>query len=331
MRRRWGPLKAAESGAEWGEAGEPEIARIILPLHPWPLDREKPVANTALAWMVLAQLFFAGMNVCTRLGARDLPWAEVGAARFLVGAMMAGALACYQGTSLRITDRRNTWRRSGFGALSALCTFYALASSRIALGDVATLGATAPIFVALLSGPLLGERVGGRVTLAIILVFAGIVAVVGPSFGIAAPVAGVAISGAVFYALAMIWLRRVGPGETPQAVVLHFSFVGLGAMLAFAVPVWEWPDARGGLLLLGAGLTGGGAQIAMTRAYSLHRAAPLAALSGLGIVLTHLLAIPAFGDRPTVWQMGGSLLVIGASLLLATGQRQAPDGARSSR
>jgi drug/metabolite transporter (DMT)-like permease len=65
----------------------------------------------------------------------------------------------------------------------------------------------------------------------------------------------------------------------------------------------------------------------MTRAYSLHRAAPLAALSGLGIVLTHLLAIPVFGDRPTVWQIVGSLLVIGASLLLATGRESAASAA----
>jgi drug/metabolite transporter (DMT)-like permease len=271
--------------------------------------------------MLLAQVFFAGMNVCTRLGAGDLPWAEVGAARFLVGALMAGALGLYQGASLRITDRRSTWRRSGFGALSALCTFYALGSTQIALGDVATLGATAPIFVAVLSGPLLGEPVGGWVALAIALVFAGIVGVVGPSFGVAAPVAAIAIAGAFLYALALIWLRKIGPGETPQAVVLHFSIVGLCAMLAFAIPVWEWPDPGGALLLLGAGLTGGGAQIAMTRAYSLHRAAPLAALSGVGIVLTHLFAIPVFGERPSVWQIAGSLLVIGASLLLATGHK----------
>jgi drug/metabolite transporter (DMT)-like permease len=301
---------------------------MTRPFPPFPPFPSFPIA--ALRWMVLAQVFFAGMNVCTRLGARDLPWAEVGAARFLVGALMAGALGFYQGASLRITDRRSTWRRSAFGALSALCTFYALGSSRIALGDVATLGATAPIFVAVLSAPLLGERVGGRVTLAIVLVFAGIVVVVGPSFGIAAPVAAIAIAGAVLYALALIWLRKIGPGETPQAVVLHFSIVGLCAMLAFAIPVWEWPDARGGLLLLGAGLTGGGAQIAMTRAYSLHRAAPLAALSGLGIVLTHLLAIPVFGDRPTGWQIAGSLLVIGASLLLAMGREPASSRARSA-
>jgi drug/metabolite transporter (DMT)-like permease len=81
---------------------------------------------------------------------------------------------------------------------------------------------------------------------------------------------------------------------------------------------------------VGAGLTGGAAQIAMTRAYSLYRAAPLTALSALGIVLTHLLAIPVFGDRPTRWQMMGSLLVIGASLLLAAGREPAPAPARSN-
>jgi drug/metabolite transporter (DMT)-like permease len=291
----------------------------------------REIVNSAVAWMLLAQVFFAGMNVFTRLGGRDLPWAEVGAARFLVGALMAAALGWYQRSSLRITDRSSAWRRSIFGALSALCTFYALASDRIALGDVATLGATAPIFVAVLSGPLLGERVGLRVALAISLVFGGVVAVVGPSFGTAAPVAAVAISGAILYALAMIWLRKMGPGETGAAVVLHFSIVGLCAMLAFAVPVWVWPDWSGGLLLLGAGLTGGGAQIAMTRAYSLHRAAPLAALSGLGIVLTHLLAMPIFGEQPGPWQAAGSVLVIGASLMLAqSAQHSAPDQIRSS-
>lgn len=288
------------------------------------------MAYTAMRWMVLAQLLFSGMNVCTRLGARDLPWPEIGAARFLVGALIALAVAWYRKSSIRITDRPSARRRSVFGALSAIAAFYALASNRIALGDAATLGATAPIFVALLSGPLLGETVGNRVSLAIILGFGGIVAVVGPSFTIAAPVAGVATVGAILYALAMIWLRKIGPGETHEAVVLHFSLVSLAPMLALAIPVWEWPDTSGTLLLLGAGLTGGGAQIAMTRAYSLHRAAPLTALSGLGIVFTHLLAIPVFGDRPTGWQIAGSLLVIGASLLLAMGQEPAPSRAGSA-
>jgi drug/metabolite transporter (DMT)-like permease len=266
--------------------------------------------------MVLAQLFFAAMNVCTRLGARELPWSVIAAARFLVGALIALALAQYRGSPLRITDRPNTWRRSVFGTAAAVCTFYALASSRIALGDAVTLGATAPIFVALLSGPLLGERVGAHVALAVLLGFAGIVAVVRPSFGGEMPVALIATGGAVFYALAMIWLRKIGPGESHEAVVLHFSLVALATSLALSIPVWRWPTWEGASFLLGAGLAGGAAQNAMTRAYSLARAAPVTAMSGLSIVFTYLLAIPVFGDQPTTWQMVGSGLVIAASLLL---------------
>jgi drug/metabolite transporter (DMT)-like permease len=286
------------------------------------------MGHKGLGWMVLAQVFFAGMNVCTRLGARDLPWSEIAAARFLIGALIALAIAWYRGSSLRITDRPSTWRRSVYGTIAAMCTFYALASSRIALGDAATLSATAPIFVALLSGPLLGERVGSRLALAIGLGFAGIVAVVRPTLGSEIPVAAIATAGAAFYALAMIWLRKIGPGESHEAVVLHFSLVALVSLILIGFPEWRWPGGGSGWFLLGAGLGGGGAQIAMTRAYALHRAAPVTALSGLGIVLTYLLAIPVFGDQPTGWQVAGSLLVIAASVLLTLGGEPAPSRVR---
>src|SRR5712691_3817713 len=66
-------------------------------------------SSNGLGWMVLAQVFFAAMNVCTRLGARELPWSEIAAARFLVGALIALGLARYRGSPLRITDGPNTW------------------------------------------------------------------------------------------------------------------------------------------------------------------------------------------------------------------------------
>ena len=64
------------------------------------------------------------------------------------------------------------------------------------------------------------------------------------------------------------------------------------------------------------------------RAYARHKAVPVTALSGLGIVLTHLLAIPVFGDHPNAWQLAGTLLVIGASVLLALGRETPPAGIR---
>jgi drug/metabolite transporter (DMT)-like permease len=269
-----------------------------------------------LGWMIVAQLCFAAMNVFTRLGSRHLPWPEIAAARFLIGALVAVALASARGTSLAVRDRGGTWRRSIYGTLAALGSFYALSSPRVAVGDAATLGATAPIFVAALSGPLLAERVGRRLWVAVALALAGIVLLVRPSFTTAAPVAAVATAGAFFYALAMIWLRRIGPAESHEAVVLHFSLVALLTMLLLALPTWTWPDARGGLYLLGAGLGGGGAQLAMTRAYSLHRAAPVTALSTLGVVFTWLLALPQFPERPSAGQLAGTLLVLLATVLI---------------
>ena len=269
-----------------------------------------------LGWMVVAQLCFAAMNVFTRLGSRHLPWPEIAAARFLIGALVAVALAAARGVSLEVTDRGGTWRRSIYGTLSALGAFFALSSPTIAVGDAATLGATAPIFVAALSGRLLDERVGRRLWLAVAVALVGIVLLVRPSFTLAAPVAAVATAGAFFYAMAMIWLRKIGPGESHEAVVLHFSLVAMVTMLALALPSWTWPDGRSGLYLLGAGLGGGGAQLAMTRAFSLHRAAPVTALSTLGVVFTYLLALPLFPERPGASQVAGSLLVLAATVLI---------------
>jgi drug/metabolite transporter (DMT)-like permease len=287
----------------------------------FPLPAAKDAVRAAhplagLGWMLVAQLCFAAMNVFTRLGSRDLPWPEIAAARFLIGALVAVGLARARGASLAVTDRRGTWRRSIYGTLAAVGSFFTLSSPRVAVGDAATLGATAPIFVAALSGRLLEERVGRRVWAALALAFAGITLLVRPSFTIAAPVAAVATAGAFFYALAMIWLRRIGPAESHEAVVLHFSLVALGTMLVLALPSWTWPDARGGLYLLGAGLGGGGAQLAMTRAYSLHRAAPVTALSTLGVVFTWLLALPVFPQRPTAHQIMGTVLVLAATAFI---------------
>jgi len=274
-----------------------------------------------LRWMIVAQACFAWMNVCTRFGSRHLPWAEIAAVRFLVGAIIAAGLAVVTGRSLRVTDRAGTWRRSIYGTVAATSSFYALGSNRVTVGDAATLGATAPLFVALLSRPLLGERVGRYVALAVALAFLGVVLLVRPSFALAWPVAVIATLGAFFYALAMIWLRRIGPGESHEAIVLHFSLVGLATMVALALPVWRWPDLRGSLALLGAGLGGGGAQLAMTRAYSLQRAAPVTAIANLGVVLTYLFAMPLFGDVPGPWQLGGAALVLAATGVLATDGR----------
>ena len=273
-------------------------------------------ALAGLGWMLLAQVCFATMNVSARLAGSGVPWPEVASARFLVGAVLAWGIARSRGASLAITDRRTSWMRAIFGTLSAVCTFYAITSRRINLGDAATLGATAPIFVAMLAPSLLGERSGRAVPVAAGIAFSGVALVLQPSFESAIGVATVATLGAFLYAIALISLRRLGGGETHEAVVFHFSCVALAAMTALAIPGWRTPTPHDLLWLVTTGVTGGLAQLAMTRAYSLDRAARVSTLTFLGIVFTHLLAIPIFGEHPGWSQAVGAVLVMVAGVLL---------------
>jgi drug/metabolite transporter (DMT)-like permease len=270
--------------------------------------------------MALAQVLFALMGIGARIGGRDVPWQEVGATRFLVGAMTAYALARARGQSLRITRVGEAWMRSVFGTLSAAGTFYVYAAPGLPIGDAVTLLSTSPIFVTLVSAPILGERVRPSGAVALALGFAGIVIVAQPSFATSGHVVLAGAGAAVASALAMVWLRRIGQSESSEAIVFHFSCIGFAAMLLVSIPVWKTPSAHDAPALALMGLSGGLAQIAMTRAYALDDAARVSIVSFSGVVIMRLLAAPIFGEIPSPIQAAGSLLVIGSGVLLGSAQ-----------
>lgn len=273
----------------------------------------------AVAWMVLAQVLFALMAIGARIGGRDLPWQEVGATRFLAGAMTAYAVARVRAQSLRITRLREAWLRSLFGTLSAAGTFFVYAAPRLPIGDAVTLLSTSPIFVTLLSGPILGERVRASNAAALALGFCGIVIVAQPSFSTAGHLVGAGAGAALASALAMVWLRRIGQSESSEAIVFHFSCVGFASLLLASLPVWKTPSAHDAPALAFMGLSGGFAQIAMTRAYALDHAARVSIVSFSSVVIMRLLAVPVFGEIPSPMQAVGSLLVIGSGIVLGSG------------
>jgi drug/metabolite transporter (DMT)-like permease len=276
--------------------------------------------------MLLAQLLFALMAIGARLGGRGVPWPEVGATRFLLGAFTAYAIGRARGQSLRITRVREAWLRSAFGTLSAAGTFFVYAAPSLPIGDAVTLLATSPIFVTLLSAPLLGERVRARSAAALALGFSGIVIVAQPSFSTAGHLVAAGAGAALASALAMMSLRRISQSESSEAIVLHLSCVGFAAMLLASIPVWKTPRFGDVLALALMGLSGGLAQIAMTRAYALDHAARVSIVTFSSVVIMRVLAVPVFGEVPSPVQMAGSLLVIGSGILLGSGKTTARHG-----
>jgi drug/metabolite transporter (DMT)-like permease len=268
--------------------------------------------------MTLAQLLFAMMAISARFGGRNLPWQEVAATRFAVGAMAVYVVARARAQSLRITYRREAWMRSLFGTLSAAGTFYIYAAPALPIGDAVTLLSTSPIFVAAFSAPLLGERVRPSIIVALVLGFCGILLVAQPSFKAAPHLVAAAAGAALTASMAMIWLRRIGPNESSEAIVFHFLCVGFAVMLLASLPVWRAPTARDAFWLGFMGTTGGLAQIAMTRAYALDNAARVSVMGFSSVAIMRLLAVPVFGEVPNLLQTTGSLLVIASGAVLGS-------------
>lgn len=284
---------------------------------------------TGVLWILVAESLFAIMRLATRANATALPWAALAATRFIGGAVIVYGVAQLTRGTLRIRDRRATWLRALFGTGSSIGVFYALGSDRISVGDATTLAATAPLFVAALSRPLLGESVTRRVALGIVLGFTGVVTLVGPSFSSSGSVALIALAGAASYAMAMVYLRKVGPGESSEAVALHVSLVAGGfaavvfssQLLAGTVGIAAHPVALDQVrwwALAAAAIAGGVSQIALTRAYAVDRAARLGAVSYVGVVLTYTLEAVLMHRPPSVLQLVGAALVVAAGVLTVT-------------
>jgi drug/metabolite transporter (DMT)-like permease len=270
-----------------------------------------------VAWMLVAELLFAGMRVSTRYGSRGLAWHEVAMVRFLGGAAIIALVGKARGISLRVRNQRAAFMRSGFGTLSALGTFYALGSDKIAVGDVATITATTPIFVALMAGPLLGERVPRSVKAGIVLGFTGVAVLLQPSFQTGAAAAMAAWFSAITFSFAVIWMRRIAATETSESIALHVTLFAGVTMFLISLPTLRMPsNEQLGYLALPA-LTGGLAQIAMTRAYALDNAARLSAISFVGVVFTYALESVTLQRPLTPQQIVGALIVCAAGLLVA--------------
>jgi len=296
--------------------------------------RGEPLSSRKLAaitWMVTAATLFSVMGVCTRLAARRLPWSEIAAACALIGVGVAIAVARARGVSLAIHDRRVAWARSVLGTAAVICTFYTLGTPQIALGDAVTLGAMAPVFIALLSPFLLGERSGRGVWIATSVAFVGAALIASPSFRLSGALAGIALLGAMLTALAMISLRRLVSGvsgaarQTPEAIVVHFSVVAGVVLSLLALPTLRAPDPASGLCTLVAGASAAFAQMAMTRAYGLDHAACVGVWDYLKVLLTHVGAVVILGEAESLLRIVGAGLVVAAGVLLGW------SGARAAR
>ena len=199
---------------------------------------------------------------------------------------------------------------------STLFNFAALQTLR--LDQSLTIQFLAPLMVALLAGPLLGEWVGWRRMLAILTGFAGILVVIRPGFEAVPPGVIYALGCMVAYAFFMLVTRYIAAFDAAEVTLTYSMIAGVVLLAPFALQGWVWP--QGPLLWLLVASLGFWAAIGHLIFILAYRHAPASTLAPF--IYTQLLAMTGldyavFGDVPDRWTLIGSTIVIASGIYLA--------------
>ena len=175
-------------------------------------------------WMLFGAFSFALMAVCAHGLKEHCDWQVIALARSLIPLTLAAGLSWMAGVQLVFLGSPSLWLRSISGSASLVSTFFAI--PRMHVSDVLTLTNLFPIWVAILSWPLLGMLPGIDTWAAAAAGIAGICLIQQPQLAQGNLASFAALGASFFSGLAMIGLHRLHRLD-PRAIVVHFSLVSL--------------------------------------------------------------------------------------------------------
>ena len=209
---------------------------------------------------------------------------------------------------LKKANLRNQMIRGLVGSIGMVLTFFAL--KMLPLSEIQSLLFAAPIFVVLLSYPLLKEKVGLYRSAAALAGFCGILLIIQPG-AISSFVGGmVGLAAAFFHALIMIILRWLGRSEEPFVTVFYFSLISSALALPALPFFFTMPGLYSLFLLMMIGVCAFALQICLTKSYTYADASIIAPITYLNMLWALLLDFFVWGFIP------GHMVGIGAAIII---------------
>ncbi|MEJ0015341.1 MAG: DMT family transporter [Acetobacteraceae bacterium] len=249
------------------------------------------------------------------------PVLEIVMFRSIVGfAVMLPMLARAGGLSAMKTRRPLGYvMRTVYGFIGTVTSVYGFAM--LPLVTVTALGFAMPLFLTVLSVPLLGERVGPRRATAVGVGLCGVLVMLRPWHVDAdslamGPVLAV-LAGVFTWALSMISIRKMGAaGERNETIVAWYS-LGTAALAAIGcLGEWVTPTPWQFATLVLAGLMSGIAQWLMTEGYRAAETTLVAPFEYGAIIYATALGILIFGEWPDGWSLTGVGILIASGLYI---------------
>lgn len=232
--------------------------------------------------------------------------------RSLFGILFLGTSTMFSGEriSMRVKRPWLLFIRTTINLLSWVLFFNGL--KHLPLATATALFFSFPLFLAIFSVPILGEKVGVRRSLAIVVGFVGVLFITNPAAGIDWPML-LMLGAAIGWALVANATRILGESES-TSTILFYTLFGF-AVTMFLPQFWIWQSIDFYTLLLIAGVAFFGviAQFCLTKAYAIASPSLIAPFEFTALIWAGVLGFVVWGDIP------GTRALLGAFLIVASG------------
>ncbi|MGI9408869.1 MAG: DMT family transporter [Hyphomicrobiaceae bacterium] len=242
-----------------------------------------------------------------------------------------------------------------FSVIAANMLFFA-ALAAIPLADATALFFVAPLFITLLSIPVLGERVGVRRLAAVGTGFLGVLIMLRPG-GVSGDASYhwliliLPVLGAFAYASMQVLTRALGPSSKASAMAVYvqggFIITSFGFWLIagdgrfaeglenksaiFLLRAWSWPTAQDWPLFVVLGLMSAVIGYALTQAYRSADATTIAPFEYVALPMSIMWGWMVFGHWPDAWVMTGIVLIAGSGVYVFIREKQRARAVASQR
>jgi len=275
-----------------------------------------PDANATsrgIVFMLLAILLFTAMDAAAKGLIDRYPVAQVVWVRFFGQVLIVALLL--RGRITVTLRTRHPWLHLVRSACQLGATGFFFASlPHIGLAEATALTDISPVLITLGAALFLGERLGPRRIIGVVVALCGALIVIRPGLGVFTPAAVLPLCAAVCYTVNVLLTRRLGPTEsawTPMLLAALFGAVVSGLTLPF---VWQPVAAVDLPLFVLIGCLGTGAQLCLIRAFTLAEAGAVAPFAYVGILFATGWGIVLYDEWPDAPTVIGALVIVGAGL-----------------
>ncbi|AHD09693.1 DMT family transporter [Phaeobacter gallaeciensis] len=273
--------------------------------------------GTAAIWMIGAIVSFSSMAIAGREAGLSLDTFEIMTYRSAVGLVIVVVVLTATGSWRQV--RRD---RLGLHIIRNAAHFtgqnlWFFAVTLIPLAQVFALEFTSPLWVLMLSPLLLGEALTKPRVLAAALGFIGILIVARPSpetlnLGVIA-----AASSAVFFALTIMFTKRLTRHEPISSILLWLTLMQLA--MGLAISGWDGaiaiPNAATALWLLVIGCAGLAAHFCVTKALAIAPATVVVPIDFARLPTIAVAGMLIYGEALNLWILLGAVVIFCANYI----------------